>query len=191
MSENVKVSGFVGPLSSSSTMLKKAMTPDQQLALNEIVQNHGTHLRRFVESHLFDRERSEDIVQEVYLRLAKYEKLETIENPRPFVFRVAENLMKDRFRRRMRRSEDKHDTLDEKQVISLAPSPDKEVEDRQELSRVRAAIEAMPEPARTAFILSRYEDMTYSAIADHMGVGVKAVEKYISTALGYLRRTVG
>ncbi len=181
MSDFVNLKGQMAP----------AMSGSRQLALKRIVDEHGSHLRRFVSSRLTDASAREDVVQEVYLRLASYEQVESLQDPRPFIFRIAENLIRDRFRRHARHQTSKHELLDDNTLSSESPAPDQAAEDKQELARVREAILVMPEPARTAFVLSRFEDMSYREIAGHMGVTIKTVEKYISVALAYLRETVG
>ena len=65
------------------------------------------------------------------------------------------------------------------------------MEHRDALTRTRAAILALDEPARTAFVMSRYREMSYGEIAATMGVSVKTVEKYVSAALAQLRLAVG
>ena len=50
------------------------------------------------------------------------------------------------------------------------------------------AIEAMPDRRREAFLLHRIDGLSYSQIARRMGVGIKAVEKHISSAMLQLVR---
>jgi RNA polymerase sigma factor (sigma-70 family) len=46
-----------------------------------------------------------------------------------------------------------------------------------------AALEGLPPRTREAFVLHRFEEMTYGAIARHMGVSTRTVEKLISRAI--------
>ena len=45
------------------------------------------------------------------------------------------------------------------------------------------ALQALPPRTAEAFLLHRFEEMTYAAIAAHMGVSVKAVEALIARAM--------
>ena len=53
-----------------------------------------------------------------------------------------------------------------------------------------AAIENLPEKVRRAFIMNRFQEMSYREIADELGVSVSSVEKYMITALKTLRAAV-
>ena len=46
-----------------------------------------------------------------------------------------------------------------------------------------AAMEDLPARTREAFVLHRFEEMQYAAIAGHMGISVSAVEKHIMRAI--------
>eukprot|EP01133_Synstelium_polycarpum_P011764 gene11764-13724_t len=57
-----------------------------------------------------------------------------------------------------------------------------------ELSRIiNDQIDALPEPSRTIFLLSRQQAMSYLQIAERMGISVKTVEKHMSRALRNLK----
>lgn len=50
------------------------------------------------------------------------------------------------------------------------------------VTRVRAALEELPEPARTAFLLFRYEGLTCAEVAETQGAPLKTVETRIARA---------
>ena len=51
-------------------------------------------------------------------------------------------------------------------------------------------IDQLPQKCRLVFSLSRFEDMSYSEIADNLGISVKTVENQISKALKVLREKI-
>lgn len=53
--------------------------------------------------------------------------------------------------------------------------------------KINAALNELPEKCRTVFQLSRFEDLTYNAIAAHLGISVKTVENQMGKALRLLR----
>lgn len=164
--------------------------PAHRDVVARIAADHAVDLRRFLATRLADLSEREEVLQETFLRLAGYDAVADLDNPRAFLFRVAENLVRDRSRR-ARRRRDLHEPLDGHHLTDPAPEPDIVVEHRDALTRTRAAILALDEPARTAFVMSRYREMSYGEIAATMGVSVKTVEKYVSAALAQLRLAVG
>jgi RNA polymerase sigma factor (sigma-70 family) len=55
------------------------------------------------------------------------------------------------------------------------PSPEEEVLRKADVARVRAAIEAMPEPFREAVVLRELEDLSYAEVAEVTGVPIGTV----------------
>jgi len=56
---------------------------------------------------------------------------------------------------------------------------------KKELDRL---LEALPEKCKEAFVLSRFDGLTNTEVADYMGVSVKTVEKHLSKATAILRK---
>ena len=48
----------------------------------------------------------------------------------------------------------------------------------------------LPEKQREVFLMSRLEELTYKEIAERLEIGVKAVEKRMSLALGELKKAI-
>jgi RNA polymerase sigma-70 factor (ECF subfamily) len=54
--------------------------------------------------------------------------------------------------------------------------------------QIHAAINELPEQCRMVFKLSRFEEMKYSEIAEHLGISVKTVENHMGKALKMMRQ---
>ena len=65
-----------------------------------------------------------------------------------------------------------------------APTPDTEHAETVGflVQRVRAALDELPEPARTAFVLFRYEGLSCAEVAETQGAPLKTVETRIARA---------
>ncbi|WP_158985345.1 RNA polymerase sigma factor [Lysobacter panacisoli] len=131
---------------------------------------------------------AQDIAQETMVRLMRY-RAQPVEQLRPLMYRIAINVIHDRGRRDATRQVFAHVSLDQDFVglASLEPAHDQRIEHEQELALARAAILKLPERCRQVYLLNRIEGMSYSQIAQHCGISVKAVEKHIGKALGILR----
>jgi RNA polymerase sigma-70 factor (ECF subfamily) len=68
--------------------------------------------------------------------------------------------------------------------------PDFELELKEFDKKLQSALGALDEKNRTVFLLNRMEKLTYSQIAENLGITVKAVEKRMEKALGFLRNKI-
>jgi RNA polymerase sigma factor (sigma-70 family) len=68
------------------------------------------------------------------------------------------------------------------------PTPEEQVFRRAEIERLRAAIEAMPEPFREAVVLRDLEDLSYAEIAEVTGVPVGTVMSRLSRGRAILAK---
>ncbi|UXI70521.1 RNA polymerase sigma factor [Tahibacter amnicola] len=136
---------------------------------------------------------AEDIAQESFLSLVRYRDSEAETAWKPLLYRIALNAHNDRRRYGAARAAVAHVSLHEG-VMDLpsgeAPH-DQRVADQQELALVRQAILGLPDRCRQIYLLNRIEGMSYSEIARHCAISVKAVEKQITKALGVLREKIG
>ncbi len=129
---------------------------------------------------------ADDLVQDCMTRMLSRKSTETVENPEGFLFQVAFSVLLDRVRHDQVRRRSMHCPLEE----SLHPveeiSPARVLEGRERVRLVQAALLAMPERTRTAFVLVRLDGKSYSLAAREMGVSVSAIEKHIMKAMRLL-----
>ena len=119
---------------------------------------------------------AEDLVQEVFLAM-QARGVEGIEHVGRYVFRVAANVMAARNRPGTWRWSE-HATLDEL-ILADECSPERALIAKEALEDLLAALKASPPRAAQAFILHRFEQLSYDEIARRMGVSAKAVEMNI------------
>lgn len=127
----------------------------------------------------------EDLTQEVLLRLVRRSDNAAIQNVQPYVFQVAANVLVDHFRRGKRLGADLTSSCGDDDFPALDASPEQVMLGDERLKLLRQEIASLPERARQAFLLFRFENMKQADIANHMGISVSAVEKHIK--LGMVR----
>ena len=121
----------------------------------------------------------DDIVQETYERVARYESSEAARNPKALLMRIAVNLARDHMRKNVVRG-------------GLAPMEDADFEtipspgDQHHLLQIKQSLLALPPIYRDVFVLNRFTGLTYGEIASHVGISVKAVEWRMSRALAMI-----
>lgn len=132
----------------------------------------------------------EDIVQETYEHLLRYRHSDWEELPRTLVMRIAANVVIDRARYSASRHSLQHLLIDELELESSEPTPERRVLAEEDVGLVGAAIRAMPPRCQEVFVLSRIKGMNYAEIAAHLSISVKAVEKHVSHGLALCRQRV-
>lgn len=119
----------------------------------------------------------------MFLRLARRQSAENIRDIEPYVFQTAANVLTDYVRRRAVRPHGHSESYREDRREDF--SPERVLLGKEDVARVMATIETLPERARKAFILFRFEEMKQADIARHMGISISAVEKHVR--LGMMR----
>lgn len=152
-------------------------------------------LRRMLTARLSNAEDAEDILQELWIKLATIDS-GPIGNPGAYLHRVALNLSNDLVRERSRRRNREADWNDtsvstiDGMSVDDAPSPERQASDRQELARMIEVIRAMPDRAQQVFRRHRIDGLSHSDVAAELGISKSAVEKNMATAMKHLMRHI-
>jgi RNA polymerase sigma-70 factor (ECF subfamily) len=155
-------------------------------AFRELVLRFQDRLLNFVGRIVSDRETSEEIVQETFLRIFKQKMSYT---PKfavsTWIYTIALNLGRSELRKRKLRKFLSLDFLKEESDIELA---DATVHTMNGLGPVlQQAIEKLPPEYKTAFILCDIQRLPYQQIAEVMRVPVGTVKSRINRARSILR----
>jgi RNA polymerase sigma-70 factor (ECF subfamily) len=128
----------------------------------------------------------EDIRQDVYVRCHEAGRRQIPNPTKPFVFRVAHDLLVDRIRREQVVPIEAVADFDELDIAIDAPSPDRSVIARDELRRLQAALDKLPPRAREAVVLGRIEGLSGREIAQRMGISAAAVSVHLANGIEVL-----
>lgn len=145
-------------------------------------------LIRFFERRSFPTPDAEDMTQEVFLRITRLNGKREIWQPAGFLFQTAANVMRDRLRRDAVRHRNDHVCYDDVDAGDEAPSEEAVYEEREALYRFIAALEELTPKCRTVFLLHKYEGLSYSEVAQRLGVSVSAIEKHMMNAIRLIKR---
>ncbi|MGZ3402262.1 MAG: RNA polymerase sigma factor [Phenylobacterium sp.] len=149
-----------------------------------------SNLVRFLAARAGSVAAAEDLIQELYLKLASRERGgEEVGNPTALLYRMALNLMLDRARGETRSAV--RDTAWRQAVrteiggvdIADEPPADEAAASAERMRRLIAAVEALPPQAGRAFRLHKLQGLSQAETAQAMGLSVKAVEKHVAAAL--------
>lgn len=147
------------------------------LDLTALYRDYHESLVRMVYRRTGDRDRAEDIAQETFARALAAPP----DNPRPWLFAVALNLVREDGRRFVRQG--RRLQLLKAESPQSAPTPDDEFDREERTQAVRAALEELTERDREVLLL-KAEGFNYDEIAATLGLAKGA----IGTTLARARR---
>lgn len=142
---------------------------------------YGPGLKRYFQKRVSPAE-AEELVQDVFLAMHRRGTAAPVDNIQGYLFTIAAHLLSKR-RQIVTSALD-----DEAGPIAGSFSPERILISRQEATRVIVAVKKLPPRTREAFVLHRFENMTYSAIARQLGISVSAVSKLVARALALIAK---
>jgi RNA polymerase sigma-70 factor (family 1) len=154
-----------------------------QFEFDQIFKDWYYPLRNFIYYKTGDLQAAEDIAQDTFLKL--WEKKDTIriETVKPLLYKIANNL----FLNRIEHSKVTLAFISDHQDNNYYVAPDYEMEMKEFDNRLQSALADLDERNRIVFLMNRIDDLTYTQIAQNLGLTVKAVEKRMSKALSFLK----
>lgn len=147
----------------------------QPVSVEELFKEYHASLVRMLYRRTGDRDRAEDLAQEVFARALATPP----DNPRPWLFAVALNLVRDDGRRAVRQG--RRLQLLKGETARSAPQPDAEYEQNETTRAVRAALDQLRDVDREALIL-KAEGFDYDEIAAATGLAKGAIGTTLSRA---------
>jgi RNA polymerase sigma factor (sigma-70 family) len=153
--------------------------------LGVLYERYQTPLYNFHLRMTGDRAASEDLVQEVFLRVLRFRN--TFQGGSSFatwLYRIARNARVDHYRKGRREV----GLEDEGEHPAGQPSPAESLEAEQEVALLRRALAKLPEEKRELLILSRFQGLKYEEIGELLGCQAGAVKTRMFRALGDLRQ---
>ncbi|MEX2374388.1 MAG: sigma-70 family RNA polymerase sigma factor [Dehalococcoidia bacterium] len=154
-------------------------------ALEELVERYWTPLAAYAGRMLDDQPLGEDVVQRLFGTIWKNRREWAPGSVKAYLFQCTRNLAIDEIRRRDSRQRREADF-----GVGDRPSvrgPDAVMSSRSRRDAIEAAIQALPERRREAFVLAYLRQLSYQEVSDIMGISTKTVGHHISAALGELR----
>lgn len=170
---------------SSDAFLVSAYINGNESALSELITRHKQRIYSFIYSKVFDRDVSEDIFQDTFIKVIKTLKKGGYNEEGkflPWVMRIAHNLVIDHFRKnnRMPKFENKNDFNIFSVLSDQVPNVEKRMIKGQVENDVRRLIQELPEDQKEVLVMRIYKEMSFKEISEQTGVS-------INTALGRMR----
>jgi RNA polymerase sigma-70 factor (ECF subfamily) len=164
-------------------------------ALNDLMERHAEKLFHYLVRSLQDEADAADAAQETFVKVYQNRvKFDPQQKFSTWLYAIASNLVRDRYRWRSRHQQVSLDADNEQTESSLkdtlqasGPLPDQTVQAEERADEVRNAVAALPEDLKQPLILALYQDLPQAEIATILKCSVKAVETRIYRARQQLR----
>ena len=170
-------------------------------AFRQLVDQYRDRMVQFFYRLCWDRDRAEDLSQDLFLKLMLGSKRYRPEGRLgTFVYRVATNLWIDHYRQA--RPRPKFHSFD--QVVLPAgerdlpmdfagkeSTPAQNLADGEERAALRRALESLTEPHRLVFELAVYQERPYGEISELLGIPVGTVKSRMHNAVVALKQLLG
>jgi len=170
-----------------------------EAALNDLMERHGPKLFNYLTRCLQNEEDAADVAQEAFVRLYQNRaKFDANQRFSTWLYAIATNLVKDRYRYRTRHPQISLDAENEstgsdfrESLPEHGPTPSDTLAAEERAEMVRRAVAALPEELRVPLLLSEYEELSHAEIGVVLGCSPKAVETRIYRARKQLRNKLG
>src|SRR5262245_37710173 len=168
-----------------------AFLDGEERAFSELVDRYQTRLLNFIYRTIGDRDRAEDLVQEVFIRV--YRHLHRFDRSKKFstwVYTIASNLAKNELRNRSRNPLVLFQTMrgahdEEERPLQFEDSttrPDDLYRKRHLRELVEQTVARLPEHHRQVFVLRELEGKSYEEIADITACNLGTVKSRLNRA---------
>ncbi|KPM33262.1 RNA polymerase sigma-70 factor, ECF subfamily [Croceitalea dokdonensis DOKDO 023] len=167
-----------------SILVSNYVSGDEK-ALEVLINRHNQRISSFIYSKVLDRDITEDIFQDTFIKVIKTLKKGSYNEEGkflPWVMRIAHNLIIDHFRKNKRMP--KFEGSDDFNIFSVIKddklNAEKQLIKNQIDSDLSLLIEELPDDQKEVLIMRIYKDMSFKEISENTGVS-------INTALGRMR----
>lgn len=172
-------------------------------ALAELIRRHHDDLMRFLVRLVGERSGAEDVFQEAFLQI--HLSADTFDNTRrfkPWLFTIAANKARDLLRKNSRRrtldlsspvgkgrgggDDDGTTFVDLMKVNGLGPGDSASLAERD--AAVQRAVQELPLTLREVLLLAYFQRMSYTQIADVLGIPLGTVKSRLHSAVAAFAR---
>ncbi|MEM9340699.1 MAG: RNA polymerase sigma-70 factor, partial [Bacteroidota bacterium] len=157
--------------------------------LKTVYDQYFESIRGFLYYKTRDIDLSEDLVQEVFIKVWEKRDQIKVDTVKSLLYTIANNLMINHFKHQQVVGTHQNEVVSQNRTEYSSPQfllEEKEFEEK--LNRV---IEAMPDGCREVFLMNRIDKLKYDEIALRLGLSVKAIEKRMSKALRIVKKEIG
>ncbi len=153
-------------------------------------QEFGPALKSYFKKRVPSPGEVDDLVQDVFVRLAHRADLNSIETVEGYIFQTARASIAEYYRKRTTSRADLQDMFDEDKHILAEISIETVLADREAVKQLISGLYELPEKTRDIFVLYHFEGFKQMQIAQDLNVGIRTVERHLAQANTFLLKRV-
>jgi RNA polymerase sigma factor (sigma-70 family) len=154
-----------------------------QAAFNQLVRNWKQPLVNYFFRHLGQAETAEELTQEVFVRLWKVKKYQVKARFSTWIYRLAHNILIDHWRKQGR-SPQKWDAYEALLELSTTEAgPEQLALEQETCLKIQTALRSLPNKQQEILVLSKFQDLKYSQIAEILNCPAEQVKVQVFRAV--------
>ena len=163
-----------------------ALKEGKETAFEMIFKAYYQPLCNYAYSFLSDRDEAEEVVQSTFISVwEKRDQLEIQTSFKSYLYRMVRNACLNVIKHS--KVKQQHANFEKASGEPVHEDVSGSVLSTELEGRISSAMKTLPEQCRLVFQLSRFEELKYQEIADHLNISVKTVENHMGKALKIMR----
>lgn len=156
-------------------------------SVEQLFREHNDSLLRFLTARLHSPQEAKEVAQEAYVRMLGLRDTQAVSFLQAYLFRTAANLASNRLRDRAGR-----ERIDQLVFFETPeePSPEHATIAEEEMQLLCRAVDELPEPCRSAFILSQFHELPINDVAKTLGLHPRRVRRFVKRAAEHCHAAV-
>jgi RNA polymerase sigma factor (sigma-70 family) len=174
------------------------MSPKESEKISVAYKNERSRLLGYIRNRIPDRMDAEDILQDVFYQLTVgFNDIRRIENLTAWLYRVTNNRITDRFRKKKpivlsydeNIAEDEEEPLTLEEILpSIGTTPDDENLKDLIWEAIEETLSELPEEQRSVFIATEFDELSFKELSAETGMGINTLISRKRYAVLALRR---
>jgi RNA polymerase sigma-70 factor (ECF subfamily) len=164
---------------------------DRAIWIEQNILPHERQIRAWIRRHRVRDLDVDDVIQEMYARIASQADFSEIRVPIRYAMQTAYSIMATHLRRSKIVTITATDDLDGLGVASPEASPEEEIAQRDDLRDVADALASLPDRTRIILLMRRVEGLSLRETAARLAISEKTIEKHMARATLFLMHRFG
>lgn len=164
---------------------------DDRALLEAWSREFGPALKSYFRKRVSSAADIDDLVQDVFVRLAGRADLESIDVVEGYLFQTARASVAEYHRKRASSRTDLQEMFDEDEHSLAGISIETVLADKEAIGRLVSALYELPERTRDIYVLYHFEGHKQMRIAQDLNIGIRTVERHLAQANAFLLKRVG